>query len=251
MTELLEIGDASLSYAVLGRGRGLLVPWCNLPWLDMPFIDALSERFTVVLASPRGYQGSTRLTETQAYDTGLLVADLLAVCDHAGLERFSVLGYSLTAAMAAWLARETTRVEAVIVGGFPLLGSYESVLRRAEHNAAELTRDERAAEAQGREFDPRAVLAFYQALAQLSDGALIADVNCPVLAFWGTNDTLLQSFNMPADFRQALLDHGVATIELETGDHLGAILQLGTVLQDVSAWLDGVTSDSRNGHFGS
>jgi pimeloyl-ACP methyl ester carboxylesterase len=196
----------------------------------MPFIDALSERFAVVLASPRGYQASTRLPETQAYDTDLLVADLLAVCDHAGLERFSVLGYSLTAAMAAWLACEATRVEAVIVGGFPLLGSYESVFRRAQHKAAELTRDESAAEVQGREFDPRAVLAFYQALAQLPDGALIADVKCPVLAFWGTNDTLLQSFNMPPDFRQDLIDRGVATIELDTGDHLGAILKFGTVL---------------------
>jgi pimeloyl-ACP methyl ester carboxylesterase len=251
MTELLEIGDASLSYAVRGRGRGLLVPWCNLPWLDMPFIDALSERFTVVLASPRGYQGSTRLTETQAYDTDLLVADLLAVCDHTGLEVFSVLGYSLTAAMAAWLARESMRVEAVIVGGFPLLGSYESVLRRAEHNAAQLTCDERAAKAQGLEFDPRAVLAFYQALAQLSDGALIADVKCPVLAFWATNDTLLQSFNMPPDYGRALIDRGVATIELDSGDHLGAILELGTVLEDVTAWVDRVTSDRRNGHLGS
>lgn len=30
MTELLEIGDASLSYAVRGRGRGLLVPRSSL-----------------------------------------------------------------------------------------------------------------------------------------------------------------------------------------------------------------------------
>ena len=148
MIESFAVGDASLTYVVRGRGRGLLVPWCNFPWPEMPFVSALAERFTVVMASPRGYQNSTRLPASREYSAELLVNDLLAVCDHAGLETFSILGYSLTAAMAGWLASACPRVETAILGGFPLLGSYQAVLRDAEARAAEMTRDQGAAEAQ-------------------------------------------------------------------------------------------------------
>jgi pimeloyl-ACP methyl ester carboxylesterase len=79
----------------------------------MPFVDTLADRFTVVLASPGGYQLSTRLPESREYSAELLVNDLLAVCDHVGLEMFSVLGYSLTAAIAGWLASASTRVQAL------------------------------------------------------------------------------------------------------------------------------------------
>ena len=117
MAELRESG-ASLQYTVRGCGDGLLVPVCNFPWLDMPYLDVLAKHFTVVAASPRGYQASTRLAQTESYSGELLVKDLLAICDAVGLDRFSVLGYSLTAAMAAQLARTSTRVEAVVAGGF-------------------------------------------------------------------------------------------------------------------------------------
>lgn len=100
----LRVTEASLQYTVRGSGPGLLVPVCNFPWLDMPFLDVLAAHFTVVAASPRGYQGSTRLAEAESYTGELLTTDLLAVCDHVGLDTFAVLGYSLTAAMAVWLA---------------------------------------------------------------------------------------------------------------------------------------------------
>ena len=101
----LRVGDASLQYSVRGSGPGLLVPVCNFPWPDTPFLDVLAERFTVVAASPRGFRASTRLPSSDDYHADVLATDLLAVCDGAGLDRFSVLGYSLTAAIAAWLAR--------------------------------------------------------------------------------------------------------------------------------------------------
>ena len=46
MTEFLEVGDASLSYAVRGRGRGLLVPWCNLPWLDIAVLRPIGRVYS-------------------------------------------------------------------------------------------------------------------------------------------------------------------------------------------------------------
>ena len=228
-TSLLEVAGATLAYVVRGTGPGLLVTWCNVPWPDLPLFGALSERFTVVLASPRGYQASSHLPETEAYDIELLVGDLLAVCDHAGLDSFSVLGYSLTAAMAACLARVSTRVDAVIAGGFPLLGSYLRVLRRAEQDAPGVS---------DLDFDVRAVLAFYRELATLEDGALVSDVRCPVLAFWGTNDDILGSFNTAGDYGTALADHGVTTIALPGHGHETAIVGLDA--HEVVAWLEGL-----------
>jgi pimeloyl-ACP methyl ester carboxylesterase len=233
----LRVSGASLQYTVRGSGPGLLVPVCNFPWLDMPYFDALTKHFTVVAASPRGYQASTRLPETERYSTDLLVTDLLAICDGVGLDRFAVLGYSLTAAMAAQLARASTRVDAVVAGGFPLLGSYERVQLGAERDAAALTSDVEAAAAMERDFDARAVLAFYRELATLGDGVLVTDVTSPMLAFWGTADDILWSFNTEPDFGQGLTDRGVATHPVVGLDHAATILEFDQILGDVIEWL--------------
>lgn len=229
---------------VRGTGPGLLIPVCNFPWLDMPCFDALTRHFTVVSASPRGYQTSTRLAENETYSGELLVADLLAICDRVGLDTFSVLGYSLTAAMAAQLARVSTRVDAVVAGGFPLLGSYERVQLGAERDAAALTDGFQTAAAIERDFDVRAVLAFYRDLARLGDGALVADVSCPMLAFWGTADEILWSFNTEPDFGQALADRGVATHPVTGVDHAATILEFDRIVGDVIEWLEATTRQS-------
>jgi pimeloyl-ACP methyl ester carboxylesterase len=230
-----------MSYSVRGDGPGLLVPWCNFPWPDMPFVDTLADRFTVVLASPRGYQLSTRLPDSREYSAELLMNDLLAVCDHVGLEAFSVLGYSFTAAVAGWLASASSRVQAVVLGGFPLLGSYEAVLRGAEERAAEISRHGETAEEAITDFDLRAVLTFYRELAERPGDALV-DVECPIFAFWGTDDDILQSFDRTADFGTALADRGIATRPLDGRDHVGAILSLGDVVEDIMSWLGQVTA---------
>ena len=144
--------------------------------------------------SPRGYQASTRFSEEHSYRGEVFVADLLAICDHVGLDTFAVLGYSLTAAMAAWLARSSPRVEAVVAGGFPLLGEPERVLRGAERHVDALLADDDAAAAIETDFDVRAALSFYRELAGLSDGALVTDIGCPMFALWGTADDILWSF---------------------------------------------------------
>jgi pimeloyl-ACP methyl ester carboxylesterase len=236
----LQIGGASLTYAVRGTGPGLLVPLCNFPWLDVRFLEVLAAHFTVVTASPRGYQASTRIPEEQQYSTAMLIADLLAVCDHVGLETFPVLGYSFTAAVAARLALASTRVDAVVAGGFPFFGSYERVLLGAERDTAALS--DEAAAAMRADFDVRAVLTFYRELAALRDGALVAELRCPMLAFWGTDDDILWSFNTAPHFAQALADRGLAVRPIEGRDHAGTILGFGEIVESVCEWLLSLSS---------
>jgi pimeloyl-ACP methyl ester carboxylesterase len=233
----LLIGTDLVQYSVRGSGPPLLVPLCNVPVLEMPYVDALSARLTVIGASPRGYEGSSRMRDDEPYTGEMLASDLLAVCDRLGFERFAVFGYSLTAAMGAWLASRSPRVEAVIAGGFPLMGAYERVLAGAEREAASLADDPRRAAELDRDFDVRAVLSFYRMLATRPEGALVTDVPCPMFAFWGADDDVLWSFNAVPDLAESLTDRGVATRELMGRDHVGAILGFGDIIDHVIEWL--------------
>src|SRR5690242_20697478 len=109
----LDVDGVSLAYSVQGRGAGLLVPLCNFDWSGTSAVQALAEHFTVVVAAPRGYSSSTWLADG-AYDTATACEDLLAVCRAVGLERTSLIGYSLTAALALRLAAHSDRVDAVV-----------------------------------------------------------------------------------------------------------------------------------------
>ena len=100
-----------------------------------------------------------------------------------------------------------------------------------------MTSDPEAAAAIADEFDLRAVLSFYRELAGLVDGALVADVSCPMFAFWGTADDILWSFNTAPDFGRALTDRGVATLPVDGTDHAGTILGFDNVVDDVVEWL--------------
>jgi len=222
------VDGRELRYTKLGSGPTLLVPMCNMRWPDFGVLDPLVDQFTVVLATPCGYQLSSRLPSGESYSADLVIRDLLVTADHAGVERFFAFGYSLTAAMVAWLACESHRVVAVAAGGFPLLGSYARVLAHA-------TRDADATEVPFDDFDARAAIDFYSDLANLDDGTLIREVQCPLLAFWGADDALLQSFNSAPDFARDLAMEGVTTMPIPGYGHDDVIFGLSTA--DLSSWL--------------
>jgi hypothetical protein len=73
--------------------------------------------------------------------------------------------------------------------------------------------------------------------AAILDDALV-DVEVPVLAFWGTDDDIVESFDIIADLAVALSDRGIATLTLAGCDHVSAILRLGDVVDDLMHWLD-------------
>ncbi len=197
------------------------MPWCNLPWPDLPLVDRLAEQYLVVLASPRGFQHSTRLASDEAYGAETSVDDLLAVCDALDVEEFAVLGYSLSAVVGGWLARTSSRVTFAALGGFPLLGSYGRVLQSAVHDVEQLQTDPG--------FDPRVALALYRDLAALPDGALVDDRRCPVRAFWGSDDTVVQGFDAQPDLAGALTARGVETFVADGADHLTTLFDTDTI----------------------
>lgn len=90
-----------------------------------------AERAGKVLQPPRppGHTKGRNLNWDPAkhkrYPIDLFVADLHAVADAAGVDKFVLAGYSGTAAYAAFLAPYSDRAIGLIAGGFSFLGSQE------------------------------------------------------------------------------------------------------------------------------
>jgi len=129
-----------------------------------------------------------RLTEDRDYRVADLASDLVAVMEAAGFERFSVFGYSFTGGFAPWLAYLTDRVDAVVSGGFPIVGDYSwqypDILLRSEAAKS----DPAAWLELTSLFDNRAALGSYRELSELPPDFLVDSLPCPLFAFWGEDD---------------------------------------------------------------
>ena len=232
----LEVDGASLAYTVSGSGAGLLVPWCNVDWHDTAYVDTLADSFTVVVAAPRGYASSTWLDDG-SYRASQLPEDLLAVCDAAGLDRFSLFGYSLTAAVSVRLAATSDRVAAVVAGGFPLFADLSKVLADVrERTGAPDEAQERELSAQ-LGFDVRAARTFYEDLSALPPGALVDDLSCPLFTFWGSNDEVIDGFEGIGHLESGLRDRGIEHRVVPGTDHSATLLSLAPLLPELIAWL--------------
>jgi len=223
----------NVAYVRRGAGPPLLVPYCNLPWLQLPVAGALTRQFDVLFVAPRGYALSSRLGPAEAYSATMLLDDLLAVCDAVRFRRFSVLGYSLTAAVAAWLGTLSGRVDAVVAGGFPLLADYGVMLDDVQ------ARTDAAGEGSAIDlgFDVRAAAAFYDDLARLPAAGLVDALRCPIFVFWGSDDEVLEQFEGRAHLEAGLAGRGIEHRVLAGTDHAATAFGLERVLPDVVEWL--------------
>jgi pimeloyl-ACP methyl ester carboxylesterase len=233
----LDVDGDSLAYSVQGRGGGLLVPLCNFDWSGTSAVQALAEHFTVVVAAPRGYSSSTWLADG-LYDTATACEDLLAVCRAVGLERTSVIGYSLTAALALRLAAHSDRVDAVVAGGFPYLADWtrlQADVRDQTGAGGEPEEEARISAQLG--FDVRAARAFYDDLAELAPGALLDDVHVPLFAFWGSEDEVIARFEGRDHLASAVRARGIEHRVVAGTDHMGTLLAVGGLLPELTDWL--------------
>jgi pimeloyl-ACP methyl ester carboxylesterase len=217
-----------IEFEVHGDGPGLLLPQCNAPWRSFP--DMLAERYRVrvVTASPRGYFGSTREGSPDAYTLTALRDDLLAAADAADLDTFIVWGYSLTAAVAAFLATTTTRVRALVAGGLPLIGSFPALVARMKRLPAQPDVPH---------LDWAANRALYRGLAALPTDELLSSLTCPRLCYWGSDDENMP-VAMPLDQqRSALLKAGFTVEEFPGLDHISCAVRTDLVLPIIDRFL--------------
>ena len=237
MTTLVRDG-VELRYEVLGgSGPALLLPQLNFSWPEVLDLGPFTERFTVITASPRGFAASSRLDADSPYRVRDFADDLIAVVEAVGFDRFIVLGYSFTGAFAPWIAQLTGKAEAVVSGGFPIVGDYAYLYPEIQRQSEAAKSDPAAWARVDAAFDNRAALAFYRELSELPADSLVTELPCPLFAFWGDQDEEMG----PGGTEQlatGLDRHGLQHVSFPGYDHDGMLTHLNDAAPNVLTWLD-------------
>jgi pimeloyl-ACP methyl ester carboxylesterase len=191
----------------------------------------------VITASPRGFADSSRRDASVPYRVGDLADDLVAVIQAVGFDRFFVLGYSFTGAFAPWIAHLTDRADAVVSGGFPIVGDYSYIYPDIQRRTEAAQSDPAAWAYVDARFDNRAALAFYRELSELPPDSLVTDLPCPLFAFWGDQDEEMG----PGGTDQlafGLDRHGIQHVSFPGYDHEGMLTHINDAVPTMLAWLD-------------
>jgi len=237
VTTLVRDG-LELRYEVLGgSGQALLLPHLNFSWPEYLDLGPFTERFTVITASPRGFAASTRLGADIPYRVSDLADDLIAVMQAVGFDRFVALGYSFTGAFAPWLAQLTGKADAVVSGGFPIVGEYAFLYPEIQRQSEAAKSDPAAWARVEAHFDNRAALAFYRELSELPPDSLVSDLPCPLFAFWGDQDEEMGPGGTE-QLASGLDRHGLRHASFPGYDHDGMLDHINDAVPQVLAWLD-------------
>lgn len=136
-----ERGEVRIFYADSGSGAAVLLHTGGCGdgsmWTDAGYADALAREHRVLVMDHRGHGRSDKPREAAAHELGEYVEDVIAVLDHAGVDRAALVGYSFGTRVALGVAaRHPERVRAVAGLGTLLPRDFDPALRRED--AAEI-----------------------------------------------------------------------------------------------------------------
>jgi pimeloyl-ACP methyl ester carboxylesterase len=130
------------------------------------YYDRLTARYRVVVIAD---------ADIGSFTADRLCADILAVADAAGVDRFAWFGFSFGSVVGLQLASRTNRLSALVCGGWPPLGGqYAETLAYIE-----------AETAQGR---ATSGLNFYRSIRGWPEREAVSKLTCPRMAFAGNKD---------------------------------------------------------------
>lgn len=266
----------SIPITTSGSGRALLVParvepfpeaqaatmraWGGDPDIGPNLVAGLSQSYRVVAADYEGHRMAHPAPDTLT--PANVTADLLAIADAAGADRFGYYGYSWLALCGLQLAIRTNRLWALVMGGFPPLdGPYKRMLAvtLAAHlmasgpaqptpvDPAAEPGDWDAAPMQASEPQTRQFLTLYEALQGFDDSAAAVARGLPRLAFAGAADEIVYGprwGNVEVRIGPSLAAHERELtaagwdVQVVPGlDHLGA-MQSAVVVPLLKTWLE-------------
>lgn len=188
-----------------GERADELRQWGVDPRLGQRLCEGLADRFRVIAVPYEAHALAHPRPDTLTPDA--VAADLLAIADAAGADRFACYGYSWLAVAAMQLALRTDRLTALAMGGYPpLAGPYQEMLAvtAATHELAvaaaarppqpakrpEPTTDWDTVEMTLTPAQTGQFVTLYRALAGFDDRAALAGLTCPRLCFAGTADRI-------------------------------------------------------------
>jgi pimeloyl-ACP methyl ester carboxylesterase len=109
-------------YEVEGSGPPLILQhgffWSGMGWRRVGYVDALKDRFQLILIDARGHGRSYKPHDSSAYKLETLVSDITSVLDDMGLPTAHYWGYSMGGWFGFGLANYALeRVRSFIIGG--------------------------------------------------------------------------------------------------------------------------------------
>ena len=157
----------------------------------------------VIALDNRGHGESTKLYEPAAYHSSLMAEDVRALLDYLGLGRADVMGYSMGARIAAFLAlAHPERVRSAVLGGLGIrlvdgVGLPETVVQALEASSLADVSDSTGymfrAFAEQTRSDLRALAACMRGSRQTLSRSEVGRIAAPVLVAVGSKDPVAGS----------------------------------------------------------
>jgi pimeloyl-ACP methyl ester carboxylesterase len=227
-------GAVEIAYLDEGEGDPILLVHgfasnSDVNWVYPAWVSELRKNSRRVIAlDNRGHGASTKLYDAEAYHIPTMAADVSALMDHLDIERADIMGYSLGARMAAWLAlHQPQRLRSAIFGGIGMAlieggGPGENVAEALEAPSLDDVTDPvgrtfRAFADQTRS-DRRALAACLRGSRSLMTKDEAAAITVPVLIAVGTSDEIAGS-------AQALgkIIGGAEVLDIPNRDHMRTV----------------------------
>jgi pimeloyl-ACP methyl ester carboxylesterase len=198
-------------------------------WVAPGWVTTLTRAGRRVIAlDNRGHGQSSKLYDPALYSTTLMAGDVRALLDHLGVARADVMGYSMGARIAAFLAVDHPgAVRSAILGGLGIRLVDGVGLPTSIADALEAPTLLDVPDQEGRMFrtfaeqtksDLRALAACIRGSRQTLTRAQVAGIHAPVLVAVGTKDDVAGSAR-----DHAALIPGAQTFDIPGRDHMLAV----------------------------
>ncbi len=220
----LDQGEGEPIVLVHGFASNKEVNWVQPGWIAT--LTGAGRR--AVALDNRGHGQSAKLYDPADYRTALMAEDVRALLDHLGVERADIMGYSMGARIAAFLAvKHQDRVRSLILGGLGIklvegAGLPDSIAEALEAPSLAAVTDPVGrtfrAFAEQTKSDLRALAACIRGSRQTLSREEVASLQVPVLVAVGTKDQIAGS----AQELAGLLPRGQA-LEIPDRDHMLAV----------------------------
>ena len=198
-------------------------------WVDTGWVRTLTDAgYRAIAYDNRGHGRSAKLYDQEDYGAPVMAEDARRLLDHLGIGRAHVMGYSMGARIAAFLAlAHPGRVRSLVFGGLGInmvrgVAGTGPVARALEADSIDDVTNPTArtfrAFAEQTQSDLKALAACIRSARAPITAEALGTLRCPVLVVVGDRDVIGGS---PSEL--AALIPGGKALQLESRDHMKAV----------------------------
>ena len=224
-------GAVEIAYLDEGAGEPIVLvhgfaSTARVNWVFPGWVVTLTEAGRRVIAlDNRGHGASSKLYDPAAYHTTAMMGDVRALLDHLNIERADIMGYSMGARIAAFMAvYHPERVRSLVLGGLGIrlvqgVGLPESIAEAMEAPSVAAVGDRTGrvfrSFAEQTRSDLRALAACIRGSRQTLSREQVAGIRVPTLVAVGTKDDVAGSAE-----ELAVLIPGARALDIPGRDHM-------------------------------